>query len=426
MICSCSAEPTGTVDDPLNDGDIWYDTDNNNQPHIRQNGAWVPFNDLTQFAQGSASAFDNLRTTVEGSDGTGGIKAEVETARGGEANLNARIQGIEGVLDGTVSGSFLEGLKLTVEGNDGSGGIVGRLDSFDGGEITLESKISAIDGAIQDINDEFDGTLTGSFLNALRLTVEGASGDGGLVGRLDDFNESGLTVEAVMNSKAATSALSSYVTTTTFDNYKQEVTTGPTSIKARIDSITGQGVSLETFAANTVDSLADKAETSALAAYVTTTTLTETVTDENEVGSLAYQLNDVSSSVNDLSASGKFLASAVTTPAGATAAVELSARTDNGTTVTEAALRLISVADTGGVKSQVQVKANGFFVLDENDDPVTIVDATTGKLIASELLVTGGLSSISANAGTITAGKIRDANSKMIIDLDNAVIEGYE
>jgi len=112
--------------------------------------------------------------------------------------------------------------------------------------------------------------------------------------------------------------------------------------------------------------------------------------------------------VGNNSAGGYFRASVVATEAGASSTIGLSTSASAGGSTAQAALFLSAI---GGGLSRVTVDASQF-----------VVRSTTGALSQFLVFDSGGLHLAVADIGTVTAGILRSADSKMIIDLNNKVI----
>lgn len=145
-------------------------------------------------------------------------------------------------------------------------------------------------------------------------------------------------------------------------------------------------------------------------------------------------------------AAGNIAADAITTPkiaAGAVTAAELAATsvtadkiatnavtTDklaaNAVTATKIAAGTITAThiETGTITA-TQIAGGTITATQLAASAVTTEKIATNAVTAAQINVTS-LSAISANVGTVTAGIIRDVNSKFIIDLANAKLEVYD
>ena len=80
-------------------------------------------------------------------------------------------------------------------------------------------------------------------------------------------------------------------------------------------------------------------------------------------------------------------------------------------------MRLVVWNDAGTLKSRIQMAADRTEFLGNDGAAFAIFDATAKKILASAILA-NSLSAISANLGTITAGKLQSADGLLVLDLD--------
>ena len=149
-----------------------------------------------------------------------------------------------------------------------------------------------------------------------------------------------------------------------------------------------------------------------------------------ETGALASQVTALEASFEDIGASLNCSFEVAATPAGATAAYQLTANAEG------VSAGLYVVAYSGdSASSYVAVEGAKFYVLasDGSKTPIFTVDTMAatvylnGDMVASGSITAGHLSvatlsSITGNVGTLTAGLIKSADDRLRIDLDNVRI----
>lgn len=115
-------------------GDLWMDTDDNNQMYRWSGSGWAAVHDLRgEAAVAELAAARNGSTTLSAqlttmrqtvADGLAGkasatdfnsIKAEVQTARGGASSLNSRLDTVEADVDGKASATRVTALEADAE-----------------------------------------------------------------------------------------------------------------------------------------------------------------------------------------------------------------------------------------------------------------------------------------------------------------------
>lgn len=130
------------------------------------------------------------------------------------------------------------------------------------------------------------------------------------------------------------------------------------------------------------------------------TTLTQVVADNQT--STANSIQSLTSTINGVSANTTFRAQTVAAPAGYNARIALQARVDTSDSYKSAGIFL----DVTPTLSRVAVIADQFVV-------------ASGADLRNPFIFTAGVLTLNVlNAGTITAGLLRSANSKMQIQLD--------
>lgn len=96
--------------------------------------------------------------------------------------------------------------------------------------------------------------------------------------------------------------------------------------------------------------------------------------------------------------------------------IEMSATGANGS-FAKTGLRALVWSDAGVMKSKIQFAADRCEFLKNDGSSFAIFDAVNGKILANAILATS-LAAISANLGTITAGKLQSADGLLVLDLD--------
>ena len=96
--------------------------------------------------------------------------------------------------------------------------------------------------------------------------------------------------------------------------------------------------------------------------------------------------------------------------------IEMSATGANGS-FAKTGLRALVWSDAGVMKSKIQFAADRCEFLKNDGSSFAIFDAVNGKILENAILATS-LAAISANLGTITAGKLQSADGLLVLDLD--------
>ncbi|MGF7160120.1 hypothetical protein FHS85_001743 [Rhodoligotrophos appendicifer] len=168
--------------------------------------------------------------------------------------------------------------------------------------------------------------------------------------------------------------------------------------------------------------------------------LAESLARADSESAFASALEVVEANSAGGTASGQLYWEAVSGPAGVTARYSAFVKVEGGGEAEEAGLYMEVVPDgEGGFASRIGVSADSFFVY-QNDglgSPnvvflVGTVNGMTSVGINGQLIVDGtintsklnaaSLSAISANLGTVTAGKIQSPDGKFVIDCTNKLI----
>jgi len=150
---------------------------------------------------------------------------------------------------------------------------------------------------------------------------------------------------------------------------------------------------------------------------VTAAILLEQTARANADGALATSLNDTIAAMGDSFAQGLFKIDAVATAGGAEATMKMMVRAASNDGWIESGILLVAKDDG---TSQIALVAEETVIVNSNGELLGLFgsDGLINSAFIPNLTV-NELSAISANMGTVTAGKIQSADGKLVIDLDN-------
>lgn len=170
---------------------------------------------------------------------------------------------------------------------------------------------------------------------------------------------------------------------------------------------------------------------SASAERVTASYIEKITVVASDVAGIASQVVQLQAELDNLDANVTFrTVAAVSLPAGALAAYEAAAQVSDGVYTTRAAMMIAAYSNAGGTYSTFEAEAD-LFVLTRRVNGIRVspfVSNASGIFIQGDLIVDGSitapklnigtLSAIAGNVGTLTAGIIRSADGKVVLDLN--------
>lgn len=346
--------------------------------------------EITAAREGEVSLQATVRTLKESvstvDTATSTLKQEIEAARSGETNLAAKVSKID---------------QATANNEQVVATVASELTAARNGEESLQSRINNINQVA--VNADQAAASAQSELAAAR------AGETNLSSKINKIDQA--VVDATTSAATAQQELFA-------------ARSGAENLSARLSTI-DQAVTTATTAATTAQTelTAARSGSTDLAAR-----LAQILTAQvNGDAALAQSLQEVSAKTDAVTAAGRIRFTAQAGVAGALAALDIETSIDGSSgSFKKSGMRLLVWQDSLGViKSKIQLNADQVEVLKQDGSALAIFDATTGKVLASAIETTS-LSAITANLGTITAGIARDANSKFILDFNNARLDVYD
>lgn len=365
--------------------------------------------DTTVASKASSSALSALDSRVTSAEGTissqgtaiTSVQSEITTARGGQANLDTRLDGIDSSVASKASSSALSALDARVTTAEGTitsqGSAITTLQSdVNDVEADVASNVTAISGLDTRVTSA-EGTISsqGTALTSVQNEITTArAGEASLDGRLD-------AIDTEVASKASSSALSSLDSrVTTAEGTITSQGSAITSVTAEVTGARGGEASLDARLDALDTNLATKASASAL------TTLDARVDDiEGDVTAQATAITTVEAVANNASASNTFAMSAYAGPSGVTARFGAFIRATTADGYVSAPAFYIDLIDND---SQFVIAANRTVMADASGNKYALFDAT-GAHINGNLIADGTIYAPSIVAGTITANEIQAA-----------------
>lgn len=308
------------------------------------------------------------------------IEAEVSALGGGGVVATGQIvASIRTELE-YLGALIAEGMFADEQGNQASRKLVAdAYQQLDTSIRAVDDELSIVATALTAVQAAIPGLAAASAVSALtsRVTVTESS--------IDVLSASVASVAAELTGKASATGVS-------------ELTARVTTAEGEIDAIAAAVTAIET-------ELPNKAAASAVTALTTRVT-----TAEGDIIAVADALTALNSEVDGFSASGKFRVTTEATASGAQATIGISVAATGGGATKTAALFLDALSS--GV-SRIAMVA----------DQIIITNAARTATVVPFAVVGGVVRMNVAHIGTVTAGVIKSADNKFIIDLDDGSLE---